>query len=139
MSQNSTTNTSRIPSFVLLVVLITFALSLVAVIFSLTITQQSSSAAWIMLGLGVLGMAISVYVLAETRKRISKLKIAVPPVITTLQCKGCNEKVVREFQRGDYIFKETDKCQKCKVNMMMITAIYREIKDKEKEKKGFQY
>jgi len=139
MSKNSTTTTSRISSFVLLVVLITFALSLVAVIFSLTITQQSSNAAWIMLGLGVLGMAISVYVLAETRRRLSKLKIVVPPVVTTLQCKGCNEKVVREFQRGDYIFKETDQCQKCKVNTMMITAIFREIKEKPKEKQGFQY
>jgi hypothetical protein len=136
MNQASTPTTSRISSFVLLVVFITLALSLVALIFSVTIIGENSDAAWIMLVLGLLGVGVSTYVLVETRRRLSKLKIVLPPVITTIECKKCNEKKVREFQRGDYIFKETEPCTKCN-DKMTITAIYREVKEKEKERFPF--
>ena len=133
---SSATTTTKISSFVLLVVFITLALSLVALIFSVTIIGENSDAAWILLALGLLGVAISTYVLVETRRRLSKLKIKVPPVNTTIECKKCGIKNVREFQRGDYIFKETEPCQKCN-DKMLITAIYREVKEKEKEKFPF--
>lgn len=137
MSEKSaTTTTTRISSFVLLVVFITLALSLVALIFSVAIIGQNSDAAWILLLLGLLGVAISTYVLVETRRRLSKLKIVVPPVTTTVECRKCGIKNVREFQRGDYIFKETEPCQKCN-DKMLITAIYREVKEKEKERFPF--
>ncbi|MGA2768912.1 MAG: hypothetical protein ABSF24_11460 [Candidatus Bathyarchaeia archaeon] len=132
----SSTTTTRISSFVLLVVFITLALSLLALIFSVTIIGENSDAAWIMLVLGLLGVAISTYVLVETRRRLSRLKIVVPPVTTTIECKKCGIKNVREFQRGDYIFKETEPCQKCS-DKMLITAIYREVKEKEKERFPF--
>ena len=133
---SASTTASRISSFVLLVVFITLALSLVALVFSVTIIGENSDAAWILLLLGLLGVAISTYVLVETRRRLSKLKITVPPVNTTIECKKCGVKNVREFQRGDYIFKETEPCQKCN-DKMLITAIYREVKEKEKEKFPF--
>jgi hypothetical protein len=131
MSGTSATTTTKISSFVLLVVFITLALSLVALIFSVTIIGENSDAAWILLALGLLGVAISTYVLVETRRRLSKLKITVPPVNTTIECKKCGVKNVREFQRGDYIFKETEPCQKCN-DKMLITAIYREVKEKQR-------
>ncbi len=62
------------------------------------------------------------------------MKIEIPKVMTTIQCtnKGCDSKTVREFQRGDYVFKELDTpCQKCS-GKQMITAIYKEVKEKEK-------
>ena len=133
---SSATTTTKISSFVLLVVFITLALSLVALIFSVTIIGENSDAAWILLALGLLGVALSTYVLVETRRRLSKLKIIVPPVNTTIECKKCGVKNVREFQRGDYIFKETEPCQKCN-DKMLITAIYREVKEKEKERFPF--
>jgi hypothetical protein len=136
MSGTSATTTTKISSFVLLVVFITLALSLVALIFSVTIIGENSDAAWILLALGLLGVAISTYVLVETRRRLSKLKITVPPVNTTIECKKCGVKNVREFQRGDYIFKETEPCQKCN-DKMLITAIYREVKEKVKERFPF--
>jgi hypothetical protein len=136
MSGTSATTTTKISSFVLLVVFITLALSLVALIFSVTIIGENSDAAWILLALGLLGVAISTYVLVETRRRLSKLKITVPPVNTTIECKKCGVKNVREFQRGDYIFKETEPCQKCN-DKMLITAIYREVKEKEKQRFPF--
>jgi hypothetical protein len=137
MSETSaSTTTARISSFVLLVVFITLALSLLALIFSVSIIGENSDAAWIMLLLGLMGVAMSTYVLVQTRRRLSKLKIVVPPVNTTIECKKCGIKNVREFQRGDYIFKETEPCQKCN-DKMLITAIYREVKEKEKERFPF--
>jgi hypothetical protein len=133
---SASTTTTRISSFLVLVVFITLALSLVALILSVTIIPENSDAAWILLVLGLLGVAISTYVLVQTRRRLSKLKIVVPPVNTTIECKKCGIKNVREFQRGDYIFKETEPCQKCN-DKMLITAIYREVKEKEKQKFPF--
>jgi multidrug transporter EmrE-like cation transporter len=128
--------TARISTFILMIVFVTLALSFAALIFAVNILDQNTEAAWILILLGFLGVAISTYVLFQTRRRLSKLKIIVPPVTTTIECKKCGFKNVREFQRGDYIFKEGDNCQKCN-EKMLITAIYREVKDKEKEKTSF--
>jgi len=139
---SASTTASRISSFVLLVVFITLALSLVALIFAAALVGgyfnvgNDLTGAYVLLALGILGIAISTYVLVETRRRLSKLKIVVPPVMTTVECRKCGVKNVREFQRGDYIFKETDPCQKCN-DKMLITAIYREVKEKEKERFPF--
>ena len=134
MSETSSTTTpTRISSFVLMVVFVTLALSLAALIFAVSVLDQNEEAAWILLLLGFLGVALSTYVLFQTRRRLSKLKIVVPPVTTTIECKKCGFKNVREFQRGDYIFKELEPCQKCS-DKMLITAIFREVKEKEKER-----
>jgi hypothetical protein len=130
---SQSTTATRISSFMLLVVLVTLALSLVALIFGASVLDQNSEAAWVLVLVGFLGVATSTYVLFQTRRRLSKLKIVVPPVITTIECKKCGVKDTREFQRGDYMFKELGPCQKCN-DKMMITAIYREVKDKDKEK-----
>ncbi len=124
---------ARISSFVLMVIFVTLALSLAAMIFAVSVLDQNTETAWIMLLLGFLGAALSTYVLFQTRRRLSKLKIVVPPVTTTIECKKCSFKNVREFQRGDFIFKELEPCQKCN-DKMLITAIYREVKEKEKER-----
>jgi hypothetical protein len=62
------------------------------------------------------------------------VKIDIPKVMTTIECanKSCNSKTLREFQRGDYVFKETDvACGKCG-GKQMVTAIYKEVKEKDK-------
>lgn len=132
----ATAPTARISTFLLLVVFLTLALSFVALIFGATVVEQNTEASWVLLLLGFLGVSLSTYVLFQTRRRLSKLKIAVPPVVTTIECKKCGFKNVREFQRGDYIFKEGEPCQKCN-DKMLITAIYREVKDKEKNRMPF--
>jgi cation transport ATPase len=132
----ATASTARISTFLLLVVFLTLALSFVALIFGATVVEQNTEASWVLLLLGFLGVSLSTYVLFQTRRRLSKLKIVVPPVVTTIECKKCGFKNVREFQRGDYIFKEGEPCQKCN-DKMLITAIYREVKDKEKNRMPF--
>jgi ribosomal protein L40E len=59
------------------------------------------------------------------------MKIEAPKVMTTVECRKCGSKSVREFQRGDFVFKELDSCQKCD-DKQLITAIYKEVKEKEK-------
>lgn len=128
--QNATT--TRVSSFVLLIIFVTLALSLTALILATTIYGQGNElVAGYLLLIGFLGVALSTYVLFQARRRILRLKIELPQIVTTIECKKCGFKSVREFQRGDYVFKEGEPCQKCN-EKMLITSIYREVKDKEK-------
>jgi len=133
MSKAPSSATSKISSFVLLVIFITLALSLVALILATQAwyTPGQEPVAGYLLLIGFLGAALSTYVLFQTRKRIKRLSIKAPSVTTTIECRKCGFKSVREFERGDYIFKEVDPCQKCNENML-ITAIFREVKEKRK-------
>jgi hypothetical protein len=133
-SATSTTTTARIPSFVLMIIFITLALSLTALISAVSFfTSGEEVIAGYLLLIGALGLAFSTYMLLQTRRRMSSLRIEVPPIMSTIECKKCGFKNVREFQRGDYVFKEVEPCQKCS-DKMLITAIYREVKEKDKEK-----
>jgi len=137
MSKTSASTTTKISSFVLMIIFITLALSLTALILAITAYGggQVEYAAYLLL-IGFLGVAFSTYVLLQTKRRILGLRIEVPSVTTTIECRKCGFKSVREFQRGDYIFKEIEPCQKCN-EKMLITAIYKEVKEKEKERFPF--
>jgi hypothetical protein len=136
MKEPPSSATTKISSFVLLAIFITIALSLAAIIFAINAfsSGQELVAGYLLL-IGFLAAALSTYVLFQTRKRMLRLRIKNPPVTTTIECRKCNFKSVRDFQRGDYIFKEVETCQKCNENML-ITAIYREVKER-KEKTRF--
>jgi len=137
MSKTPPNTTTRISSFVLMIIFIVLALSLTALILAVNaFSYENQVVAGYLLLIGFLGVALSTYVLFQTRRRISSLRIETPPITTTIECKKCGFKSVREFQRGDYVFKETDPCQKCN-EKMLITAIYREVKEKGKEKFRF--
>jgi hypothetical protein len=123
---------TRVSSFVLLIIFITLALSLIALILAITAFNTGNDVvAGYLLLIGFLGVALSTYVLFQIRRRMLRLRIEVPQITTTIECKKCALKSVREFQRGDYIFKELEPCQKCN-DKMLITAIYREVKEKER-------
>lgn len=83
---------------------------------------------------GLLILSLSTYWLIQTRKRMLKILTAEPPkMTTTLQCGKCGIKNVRDFQRGDYIYKQTDEPCPNDKEKMTISAIFHEIKDKPKE------
>jgi hypothetical protein len=137
MSKEPANTTTRISSFVLMIIFIVLALSLTALILAVNaFTYENQVVAGYLLLIGFLGVALSTYVLFQTRRRILSLKIETPPITTTIECKKCGFKSVREFQRGDYVFKEIGPCQKCN-EKMLITAIYREVKERGKEKFRF--
>jgi len=132
MGKASPNAATRISSFVLMIIFLVLALSLTALILATTAFGQGNEVvAGYLLLIGFLGVALSTYVLFQTRRRILRLRIETPPITTTIECKKCGFKSVREFQRGDYIFKEVEPCQKCS-DKMLITAIYREVKEKER-------
>jgi hypothetical protein len=137
MSEVSASSTTRISSFVLAVIFITLALSLIALYLAITalFTGETTVSGYLLLA-GFIGLGLSTYMLFQTRRRIQRLRIKVPPVTTTIECGKCGFKSIREFQRGDHIFKEVEPCQKCD-EKMMITAIYREVKEKKTKKFPF--
>jgi len=134
MSKTPSNTTTKISSFVLMIIFLVLALSLAALISAITVFGYGNEAiAGYLLLFGFLGVALSTYVLFQTRRRILGLRIETPPITTTVECRKCGFKSVREFQRGDFIFKETEPCQKCN-EKMLITAIYREVKERGKER-----
>ena len=132
MSETSSSATSKISTYLMIIVLIVLALSIVALLLSVNafITGNSMVAGYLLV-IGFIAMGLSVYVLFQSRKRAASMKIEAPKVMTTIECRKCNIKNVREFKRGDYVFKDLEPCQKCNDNMI-ITAIYKEVKEKEK-------
>ncbi|MGB9777924.1 MAG: hypothetical protein ACPLW8_00835 [Candidatus Bathyarchaeales archaeon] len=139
MSKASTSTATKISSFILMIIFVTLALSLTVLIVAMNTfisEQEVSPMAGYLLLIGFLGVAISTYLLFQTRRRIMSLRIELPQITTTIECRKCGFKSVREFQRGDYIFKEVEPCQKCN-EKMLITAIYREVREKERERFPF--
>jgi len=135
MSKASSSTATKISSFVLMIIFITLALSLTALILAVNAFSSGNEVfAGYLLIIGFVGVALSTYVLFQTRRRMLGLKIEIPPITTTIECKKCGLKSVREFQRGDYIFKEVEPCQKCS-DKMLITAIYREVREKERRER----
>jgi len=96
--------------------------------------NQSVSAGYFTL-IGSIGLALSVYMLLQTQRKPSRVTFEMPRVITTILCQKCGFKNIRDYQQGDYIFKEAEPCPKCN-EKMMIASIYREVKEKEKERLG---
>ena len=132
MSTQSSSTAAKISTFVFMIVLLVMALSLVS--FALAVNAfalgENIVAGYLVI-IGVIAMALSTYVLLQSRRRMTTMKLATPSMMTTIECRKCDFKSVREFQRGDYVFKELDKCQKCD-DKMIITAISKEVKEKEK-------
>ncbi|MCL2358678.1 MAG: hypothetical protein LBH74_02360 [Nitrososphaerota archaeon] len=138
-SQTQTKSTSnKLSSYLMLIVLIVMALAAVALFLAFETFlfggQENQLSAIILAGLGLIALATSVFLLYQSRKQATEAKIDIPKVMTIIECqnKACNNKIIREFQRGDYVFKDLDTtCPKCG-GRQMITAVYKEIKEKEK-------
>lgn len=133
MSKNAnSTGTTKISTFVLAAIYITLILSVVAIIVAIGAFFEGSLEVTIyLLGIGFIAMALSGYYLFQSRKHVATLKIESPQILTAIDCKSCNGVQTREFKRGDYVYKDNEKCPKCE-GTGMIVAIYREVKEKEK-------
>ena len=132
MSENSTTVANRISTFLLMIILAVLALSIIALLFGVNAyLEGNENVALYLISIGILSMGLAIYVLFQSRKRMAKMKIEEPKMMTTIECRKCDTKEVREFERGDFVYKELDKCDKCEDNKI-ITSIYKEVKEKEK-------
>jgi len=138
MAQNQTQSAStnkKISTYLTLIVLIVMALAITALLIAgETYLAGDQLAAGVLAGIGLIALVLSVFLLYQSKLQTAQVKIEVPKVMTTIECanKACNTKTVREFQRGDYVYKDLDiTCTKCS-GKQMVTAIYKEIKEKEK-------
>ncbi|MCX8151231.1 MAG: hypothetical protein N3D85_06990 [Candidatus Bathyarchaeota archaeon] len=134
MLNSKEVSTNKISTFVLSLIYLVLALSAVAIFVALGAYYQGEpiETTLSMLAIGFLTLALAGYILFQSRRRIANLKIETLPILTTIECRKCNIKTTREFQRGDYVFKELEPCPKCQNEKQLITAIYREVKEKEK-------
>lgn len=137
MSKTSTETssaTSRISTFVLAIIYIVLVLAVIALIIAIYAfsTNQPIASYGSLAFIGVVALILSGYMLFQSERRRVKLKLITQPTMTQIECKKCGTKTVREFQRGDYVFKELGACQKCPEEKQMITAVYKEVKEKEK-------
>lgn len=132
MSGNSSNASNRISKFLSMIVIAVLILSIVSLIFgAYAYLDNQETVALYLFAIGALSMALAIYVLFQSRKTMKKMKIEKPKIMTTVECLKCGTKDVREFKRGDFVYKELDKCDKCEENKI-ITSIYKEVKEKEK-------
>jgi len=143
MTQNQTSaGTQKISNYIMMIVLIVLALSVVSLLLAVSVYLNGVStpsqagaddlAAGFLAIIGLVAMTMSMFTLSQSRRQAAEMKIEIPKVMTTVECKKCGTKTVREFQRGDYVYKELDACPKCPDTKQLITAIYKDVKEKEK-------
>jgi magnesium-transporting ATPase (P-type) len=130
---SSSSATAKISTFMLMIIFLVLALSIVAIALAVNAFMLGEeTVAGYLLVIGFIAMTLSAYVLLQSRRRVMSMKIEKPSMMTTIECRKCGTKNMREFQRGDYVFKELGPCEKCPDDKLLITAIYKEIKEKEK-------
>jgi len=147
MTKNDQTSSStkKISNYITMIVIIVMALAVIALLLAASLyysgttatskTQSGDYGAAAVLGIiGLIALAMSSVTLFQSRRQVADMKIEIPKVMTTVGCTNtsCTTKTVREFQRGDFVYKELDKpCEKCG-GRQMVTAVYKEVKEKEK-------
>jgi DNA integrity scanning protein DisA with diadenylate cyclase activity len=121
----------RISSLFLAIILVTLVLAVAALYQAVNAFRTGDFNAGINFAMiGATTLALSTYMLFQTRRKMQKFTIKMQRVATTILCQKCGFKTIRDFQRGDYIFKEAEECPKCN-EKMLIASIYREAKEKE--------
>lgn len=135
MTQNQSQNSAakKMASYVMLITIIVMVLAIVAIIVAAgAYVSGDQLVAGFFALVGVVALTMSVVTLYQSRRQAAEIKIEIPKVMTTIECKKCGSKTVREFQRGDFVYKELDACSKCPDEKQMVTGIYKEVKEKEK-------
>jgi hypothetical protein len=128
----------RLSPYLLAILVITLLLSVISIysgVMEFMSGQETTGSFYMSIGMATL--ALSAYIFYQSRSRVIRLaSLQIQPLSTTLQCQKCGFKNTREFQRGDFVFKQTDQpCPKDN-EKMMVAAIYREVKEKEKPKES---
>ncbi len=143
MAQNQTSQgNKKISNYITMIVAVVLVLSVISLILAVTAylngvatpsqAGQDDLTAGFLAVVGVIALLMSAFTLYQSRRQAAEMKIEVPKVMTTIECKKCGTKTSREFQRGDYVYKELDPCPKCPDTKQIITAIYKDVKEKEK-------
>lgn len=113
----------------LLTVVIIGAFSLFSIYLGFQAYGDESEKATYYLIIGATGFAAMGYMLFRTKAYAQKRhEIPHAEVITTLECPKCGLKKVRDFERGDYVFRDDIQCTRCD-GKMVITRVHRRKKE----------
>jgi len=132
MTEKAEPPMGRTSFYYLAIILVTLILSVSALSLGAVALEGGDANAGAYMLVGFIGLALSAYMLLQTQRKSSRVAFEMPRVITTILCQKCGFKNIRDFQRGDYMFKEAEPCPKCN-EKMMVASIYREVKEKGKE------
>lgn len=115
-------------------ILIVGLLSLFSLYMGFLNYSTSQDIALIYMFIGAAGFAAIGYMLFKGKSPAKQdpLEVKKVEVFTTLECPKCQQKRVRDFKRGDYVFKDDEPCTRCD-GMMMITRITRKKEDEKKK------
>ena len=119
----------RFSFFFLAVISILLVLSFISLSMAVETYRRTGSPDLLTVTLSVSAIALSSYMLLQTRRKPLKLGFEMSKVFTTVQCSSCDFKNVRDFQNGDYILKDADPCPKCD-SPSFISTIYRKAEEK---------
>jgi len=87
--------------------------------------------------IGIFGFAAMGFMFFRSKTLVrNKLDLPKAEVLTTIECNKCGYKIVRKFERGDYVFKNDIACSKCD-GMMTITRVHRRKKTEKELEKEF--
>ncbi len=84
--------------------------------------------------IGTAGFAVIGYMFFRTKAITTTRRKSDAPkvdVVTILECPSCNLKRVRDFKRGDYVYKDDEPCTRCD-GTMVITGIHKRAEAKKK-------
>lgn len=126
----------KVSPYLLAIIMITLVLSLISIYQgAIAYVNGDVSNGSLYFIMGATTLAVATYLWLQTRKSMLRLNVEIPPMNTTLECKKCGLRNIRDFQKGDYVYKPVeDQCPKCKEKTMNIGSIFREVKEKEKAK-----
>jgi len=115
-------------------ILIVGLLSLFSLYMGFLNYSTSQDIALIYMFIGAAGFAAIGYMLfrGKSPAKQDPLEVKKAEVFTTLECPKCQQKRVRDFKRGDFVFKDDEPCTRCD-GMMMITRITRKKEDEKKK------
>ncbi len=140
-TSNSSQPERRVSSYLLAVIMIAVVVSVFSIYYgALAYLDNDLSNGTVFLALGLATLAIAGYFMFQTRRRMMKTGFEYPKMNTSLECAKCGNKSLREFQKGDYVYKKTEEqCSKCNEKALAINSIFREMKEKEKAKETATY
>ncbi len=129
MNEDST-SVARVSLFLIAIVALLLILSIFSLLQAFEIYRRTGSPDLVTVTMSLGAIALSSYLLLQMRTRQIKLGFEMPKVFAMIQCSNCDFQQVREFKKGDYIFKQVEPCPKCQ-GKAYISLIYREPEEKE--------
>ena len=96
MTQNPTSAANKkISNYIMTIVVIVLVLSIVSIILAVIVclkrwsNQASDLTAGFLAVIGVIAVTMSMFTLYQSRRQAAEMKIEVPKVMTTIECKKC--------------------------------------------------